>query len=151
MEKNEKQTKNVKLSFECKKEMLKDLFEELVNPDKGLSTRKCIMQDWYEIRHGLRNGSETLVFGLRERDGSLCVFEKLPHGTDDADHVHVFDNYPSLEIIPKENNAGFSIKMRARDKHSSETPNEIEVLNEITLVLTDFGAKYQLVISDASS
>ena len=142
--------KNVKLSFECKKEMLKDLFEELVNPDKGLSTRKCTMQDWYEIRPGLRNGSETLYFGLRERDGSLCVFEKLPHGTDDDDHFHAFDDHPSLEIIPKENNAGFSIKMRARDKHSSETHNEIKLLNEITLVLTDFGAKYQMAISNAS-
>ena len=145
------QTKKVGLSFECKKEILKDLFETLVNQDKSLSTRKCVMQDWYEIRLGLRNGSETLVFGLRERDGSLCVFEKLPHGTDSSDHFHAFDDYPSLEIIPKENNAGFSIKMRARDKHSSETYNEIELLNEITLVLTDFGAKYQLAISDASS
>ena len=140
------QKTNVKLSFESKKKILKDLFKSLVNPDKSLLTRKCIMRDWYQIKPGLRNGSETLFFGLRERDDSLCVFEQSPFGTEDSGHFHTFDDYPSLEIIPKENNAGFRIKMRALDKHSSETHNEIKVLNEITLVLTDFGAKYQLAI-----
>ena len=140
----------IKLSFENKKEMLKDLFGSLVNPDTGLSLRKCVMQNWYEIRPGLRNGTETLFFAFREHDGALCVFESLPHGTQDDDHFHTFDKYPSLEIIPKENNPGFRIKMEKRDDHSQGILNEIGFFEEVILVYKDFSEKYKNLIESKS-
>ena len=132
----------LRLSFEEKKSLLKELFESLVNPDKGLSSRKCVMQHWYQIQPGLRDNSETVSFGLREYDGALCIFDQLPHGTENSDEVHVFDEFPSAEIAPKENNAGFDIRMNNRSVHSVHIMAEVKLLQEIASVYTDFIKRY---------
>lgn len=139
--------KRVALSFEEKKACLKEIFEEISNPDRGLTSRKCVMQHWYEIRPGLRNNSETLFFGIREHDSALCAFDKLPHGTENDGYFHVFDSHPIMEIIPLENNVGCRLLINKRDHNSHDTLSEIAVLEEIVAVYRNFMDKYNTYLS----
>lgn len=141
---------NVKLSFEQKTKILSDLFEEITNPDKGLSTRKCVMQDWYEIRPGLRDGTETIFYALRENDKALCGFDSLPIGTESDEDVHAFDERPVFEIVPLPNNAGFRIKHRGLEFSSSSLPKQIALLSEMSKAYEQLGVKYVTAIEEAS-
>ncbi len=138
----------VNFSIEEKKALLQELFESVVNPDKGRSTRKCVMQDWYNIRPGLCANVETIFYGLREHDGALCVFTALPYGTDSDNEFHVFDKYPFVAIVPKSDAGGFMIKMRDRVTHSYYVNDEIKVLEEIFQLYTEFSKRYRGIITN---
>jgi len=62
------------------------------------------------------------------------------------DHFHVFDSLPSLEIIPKQNNAGFRIKFAARDTSSHSLLSEISLFKESISVYEDFVKRYETLI-----
>ncbi len=142
-------TLKIQFSLEDKKSILAELFKLIVNPDEGLAVNKCAMMDWYTIRPGLRNGSETVFYGIREHDGALCMFEQLPHGTDSSDKFHVFDKHPAVELVPKKDTAGFGVRIRDRDTVSQNLNNEIAILNEIKALYSDFIKIYQKYIDKA--
>lgn len=137
-----------KLTIEQKTKILRELFEELTNPDKGLGTRKCVMKDWYEIRPGLRDNEETIFYAFRERDNALCGFDRLPHGTDSAEHLHSLDTKPDFEIIPNTDRGGFAINHRSLEFFSSNLPNKITFINETTKCYKQLVEKINTAISD---
>lgn len=140
------ETQKITLSLEVKKQLASDLFELITNPDKGFHQRKCVMGDWYKVRPGLRNNEETLFFGLRENDGALCAFNKLPIGTESSEYFHAFDERPFLEICPLETVAGFEITMSNKKFHSSKTLLEIGALEEVIAIYKDFIEKYKGIL-----
>ncbi len=130
--------------YELKKIFLQTFFKEIIGANP--TEKKNIMLHDYTIAI-LNTEKGDGAYGIfpiaiREHDSAICIFDRDMMGSDESDHINVFDDHPYFQIIPDyEKNDGYYYRYSDKTHYKFAVGEQLCIA--ISFLLKQFIKKYR--------